>query len=116
MVGSHELQMELEPPIIRINAYPADCEFLRIRVGSIRIAGKNAPVPGPTTFRCSRFDMRIGLVSAMQLLRLAANGVTIGSHSLTHCPLTEADDRRLLMSFASRPSPFGIAETQHNTL
>jgi peptidoglycan/xylan/chitin deacetylase (PgdA/CDA1 family) len=32
------------------------------------------------------------LVSQMQLRRLAALGVTIGSHSLTHCPLTEVED------------------------
>jgi peptidoglycan/xylan/chitin deacetylase (PgdA/CDA1 family) len=33
------------------------------------------------------------LISQMQLLRLAAQGVTVGSHTLTHCPLTEVDDQ-----------------------
>jgi peptidoglycan/xylan/chitin deacetylase (PgdA/CDA1 family) len=36
------------------------------------------------------------LVSQMQLLRLAANGVAIGSHTLTHCALTEANDQKAI--------------------
>lgn len=32
------------------------------------------------------------LVSRMELLRLAAEGVTIGSHTMSHCALTETDD------------------------
>jgi peptidoglycan/xylan/chitin deacetylase (PgdA/CDA1 family) len=31
------------------------------------------------------------LISEAQLAQLAAHGVTIGSHSLTHCPLTKVD-------------------------
>lgn len=34
------------------------------------------------------------LVSQMQLQQLAAQGVSIGSHTLTHCLLTEADDQK----------------------
>jgi peptidoglycan/xylan/chitin deacetylase (PgdA/CDA1 family) len=36
------------------------------------------------------------LVSPTHLLRLAARGVTIGSHTLTHCQLTEADDQKAI--------------------
>jgi peptidoglycan/xylan/chitin deacetylase (PgdA/CDA1 family) len=32
------------------------------------------------------------LISEAQLAQLAANGVTVGSHSMTHCPLTQVDD------------------------
>lgn len=36
------------------------------------------------------------LISAAELKRLAAKGVIIGSHTLTHCPLTAVDDAKAL--------------------
>ncbi|MBV8771089.1 MAG: polysaccharide deacetylase family protein, partial [Deltaproteobacteria bacterium] len=56
------------------------------------------------------------LISAAELEQLAAKGVTIGSHTLTHCPLTIVDDARALYELRESRRVLGELLGQEATL